>query len=121
MRPAALNGLFAPAQSLTGIGPRMALLLKKCLVLPPGVTEPRVVDLLWHLPAGIVDRRAEPSTRDAVPGSIVTLKVVVLKHKPPPRGNAKAPYKVTCEDDTGRLELVFFGTTFVSFPSSRQT
>ena len=35
MRPAALNPLFAPAQSLTGIGPRLALLLKKCLVLPP--------------------------------------------------------------------------------------
>ena len=108
MRPAALNSLFAPAQSLSGIGPRLALLLKKCLVLPAGVTEPRVLDLLWHLPTGIVDRRAEPSTRDAVPGTIVTLKVRVLKHKAPPRGNNKAPYKVSCEDDTGRLDLVFF-------------
>ena len=108
MRPAALNSLFAPAQSLTGIGPRLALLLKKCLVLPAGVTEPRVLDLLWHLPTGIVDRRAEPSTRDAIPGTIVTLKVRVLKHKAPPRGNNKAPYKVSCEDDTGRLDLVFF-------------
>ena len=108
MRPVALHPLFAPAQSLTGIGPRLALLLKKCLVLPAGVTEPRVVDLLWHLPAGVVDRRAEPSTRDAVPGSIVTLKVRVLKHKAPPRGASKAPYKVTCEDDTGRIDLVFF-------------
>src|SRR3990172_3913969 len=108
MRPAALNPLFAPAQSLTGIGPRLALLLRKCLVLPPGVTEPRVVDLIWHLPVGVIDRRAEPSVKDAEPGSIVTLQVRVLKHKAPPRGNAKAPYKVTCEDDTGRLDLVFF-------------
>ena len=108
MRPVALTPLFASAQSLTGIGPRLVLLLKKCLVLPPGVSEPRVLDLLWHLPAGVVDRRAEPSSRDAVPGSIVTLKVRVLKHKPPPRGNNKAPYKVACEDDTGRIELVFF-------------
>ena len=108
MRPAALNPLFAPAQTLTGIGPRLALLLKKCLVLPAGVTEPRVLDLLWHLPTGIVDRRTEPAVRDAVAGTIVTLKIRVLKHKAPPRGNTKAPYKVTCEDDTGRLELVFF-------------
>jgi ATP-dependent DNA helicase RecG len=108
MRPPALNPLFAPAQSLTGIGPRLSLLLKKCLMLPPGIAEPRVVDLLWHLPAGVVDRRAEPSVADAVPGSIVTLQVRVLKHKAPPRGNAKAPYKVACEDDTGRLDLVFF-------------
>ena len=108
MRPVALTPLFASAQSLSGIGPRLVLLLKKCLVLPPGATEPRVLDLLWHMPAGVIDRRAEPSSRDAVPGSVVTLKVRVLKHKAPPRGNTKAPYKVTCEDDTGRIDLVFF-------------
>ena len=108
MRPVALTPLFASAQSLTGIGPRLVLLLKKCLVLPPGITEPRVLDLLWHMPAGVIDRRAEPSSRDAVPGSVVTLKVRVLKHKAPPRGNNKAPYKVTCEDDTGRIDLIFF-------------
>ncbi len=108
MRPDALNPLFAPAQSLTGIGPRLNLLLKKCLALPPGVSEPRVIDVLWHLPAGVIDRRAEPTVRDAVPGSIVTLCVRVLKHKAPPRGNVKAPYKVTCEDDTAKLDLVFF-------------
>ena len=108
MRPVALNPLFASAQSLTGIGPRLALLLKKCLALPPGVMEARVLDLLWHMPAGVVDRRAEPSSKDAVPGSIVTLKVRVLKHRPPPRGNNKAPYKVACEDDTGRIDLIFF-------------
>ena len=108
MRPAALNPLFAPAQTLSGIGPRFALLLKRCLVLPVGVTEPRVLDLLWHLPTGVIDRRAEPAIRDAVAGTIVTLKVRVLKHKAPPRGNIKAPYKIACEDDTGRLDLVFF-------------
>lgn len=108
MRPVALTPLFASAQSLTGIGPRLVLLLKKCLVLPPGISEPRVLDLLWHMPAGVIDRRAEPSSRDAVPGSVVTLKVRVLKHKAPPRGNNKAPYKVTCEDDTGKIDLIFF-------------
>jgi ATP-dependent DNA helicase RecG len=108
MRPSALNPLFASAQTLGGIGPRLILLLKKCLVLPPGISEPRVLDLLWHLPTGVIDRRAEPLVRDAVPGTIVTVKVRVLKHKAPPRGNNKAPYKVSCEDDTARLELVFF-------------
>ncbi|MFN3868340.1 MAG: ATP-dependent DNA helicase RecG, partial [Hyphomicrobiaceae bacterium] len=108
MRPTELQPLFASAQSLAGIGPRLALLLKKALALPPGVAEPRVVDVLWHLPTGVVDRRAEPHVADAVPGSIVTLKVRVLRHKAPPRGMGKAPYKVTVEDDTARLDLVFF-------------
>ena len=108
MRPALLNPLFASALSLGGIGPRLILLLKKCLNLPPQVAEPRVIDLLWHLPTGVIDRRAEPLVADAVPGTIATLKVRVLKHKAPPRGNTKAPYKVSCEDDSARLDLVFF-------------
>ncbi|MEQ1715665.1 MAG: ATP-dependent DNA helicase RecG [Hyphomicrobium sp.] len=108
MRPAALNPLFASALSLGGIGPRLILLLKKCLNLPPQTAEPRVLDLLWHLPAGVIDRRTEPLVQDAVPGTIVTLKVRVLKHKAPPRGNSKVPYRVTCEDDSARLDLVFF-------------
>ena len=108
MRPEVFNPLFASATSLIGIGPRLIVLLKKALRLPPGVTEPRVVDLLWHLPTGAIDRRAEPTVRGAVPGTIATFEVRVLKHFAPPRGNSKAPYKVRTEDDTGRLDLVFF-------------
>jgi ATP-dependent DNA helicase RecG len=108
MRPDMLNPLFASAESLNGIGPRLLVLLRKALALPPGVTQPRVVDLLWHMPTGVVDRRAEPSVAEALPGTIATLKVRVLKHRGPPKGNTKAPYKVSCEDETGRLDLVFF-------------
>jgi ATP-dependent DNA helicase RecG len=108
MRPNELNALFASLQALSGIGPRLIVLLKKCLTLPPGVAEPRVLDLLWHLPTGVIDRRAEPTVAAAVPGSIATLKVRALKHKAPPRGNTRAPYKVVTEDDTGRLDLIFF-------------
>jgi ATP-dependent DNA helicase RecG len=108
MRPIELTPLFASLQSLSGIGPRLVILLRKCLLLPPGVAEPRIVDLLWHLPSGVIDRRAEPTVAEAVPGSIATLKVRVVKHKPSPRGNTRAPYKVMTEDDTGRLDLVFF-------------
>ncbi len=108
MRPIELTPLFASLQSLSGIGPRLVLLVKKCLDPPPGVTDPRVLDLLWHLPNGVIDRRAEPKVAGAVPGSIATLKVRILKHKAPPRGNRRAPYKVQTEDETGRLELVFF-------------
>src|SRR5215470_11356160 len=108
MRPNLLNPLFASAQTLAGIGPRLILLLKKCLALPPGVSEPRVIDVLWHMPTGVIDRRSQPRLVEAIPGTIVTLELRVLKHKPGPRGNTKAPYKVTCEDDTGRIDLVFF-------------
>ena len=108
MRPNELTPLFASAQSLTGIGPRLVTLLRKAVRLPPGVSEPRVLDLIWHTPTGVIDRRAEPTIAAAVPGTIATLCVRVLKHRPPPRGNTKAPYKVACEDDSGRIDLVFF-------------
>ena len=108
MRPARLTPLFAAATTLNGVGPRVAQFLTKAVRIPPGVAEPRVLDLVWHAPTGVVDRRATPTIATAVPGAIVTLEVRVLKHKPSPRGNTKAPYKVSCEDDTGRLELVFF-------------
>jgi len=108
MRPNEITPLFAGAQTLAGIGPRLVTLLKKALRLPPGVTAPRVIDLLWHLPTGVIDRSAEPRLAEAVPGTIATFQLRVLRHKPSPRGNAKAPYRVTCEDDTGRIDLVFF-------------
>jgi ATP-dependent DNA helicase RecG len=86
----------------------MEVLLKKALRLPPGASEPRVIDLLWHTPTGVIDRRATPTLAAAVPGTIATLEVRVGKHKPAPRGNTRAPYKVACEDDSGRIDLVFF-------------
>ena len=108
MRPDDLAPLFASADTLPGVGPRMLVLLKKALNLPPGVAEPRVLDLLWHLPTAVIDRRAMPTVAEAVPGTIATLQVRILKHRPSPRGNTRAPYKVQCEDDTGKLDLVFF-------------
>jgi ATP-dependent DNA helicase RecG len=108
MRPLELIPLFASAKSLVGIGPRMEILLRKALKMPPGITEPRVIDLLLHAPTGVIDRRATPTVAAAVPGTIATLEVRVLKHRPSPRGNTRAPYKVACEDDTGRIDLVFF-------------
>src|SRR5262245_56202505 len=108
MRPHQLTPLFAAAKSLAGIGPRMEILLRKALRLPPGASEPRIIDLLWHTPTGVIDRRATPTVAEAVPGTIATLERRVLRHKPVPRGNTRAPYKVTCEDESGRIDLVFF-------------
>ena len=106
-RPDVLSPVFASVQSLEGIGPKLLLLVKKALNLPPGVAEPRIIDLLWHMPTGVIDRRAQPVLAQAVPGTIATVKVRILKHRAPPR-NSKAPYTVQAEDETGRLDIVFF-------------
>ncbi len=99
MRPESLFALFAPVESLPGIGPRLAKLLEKA-------SGPHVVDLLWHLPREVLDRGFSPAVADAPPGRIVTLTVTVERHFPPP--DKRRPYRVLCRDDSGPLTLTFF-------------
>src|SRR3982075_3211908 len=105
MRPALLNPLFAPVTSLAGVGPKQDRLFRYLL----GREEtPRLVDLLLHLPASMIDRRARPKVRDAVPGTIVTLEVTVDRHRPTPGRNSRAPHLVYASDDTSTVVLTYF-------------
>jgi len=105
MRPALLNPLFAPVTSLSGVGPKQDKLFRYLL----GRDEtPRLVDLLLHLPASVIDRRARPKIRDAVPGTVVTLEVTVDRHRPTPGRNPRAPHLVYASDDTGDVVLTYF-------------
>jgi ATP-dependent DNA helicase RecG len=105
MRPPLLNPLFAPVTSLSGVGPKQDRLFRYLL----GRDEtPRLVDLLLHLPASVIDRRARPKIRDAVPGTVVTLEVTVDRHRPTPARNHRAPHLVYASDDTGDVVLTYF-------------
>lgn len=108
MRPEIILPLFASVDALEGVGPRVRGLLHKVVRLPSTISAPRIIDLLWHAPTGVIDRRAQPSVSAAVPGTIATLRLRVLKHKPPRSRQSKVPYRVTCEDDTGAIDLIFF-------------
>jgi ATP-dependent DNA helicase RecG len=105
MRPPLLNPLFAPITSLAGVGPKQDRLFRYLL----GRDEtPRLVDLLLHLPASVIDRRARPKIRDAVPGTVVTLEVTVDRHRPTPGRNPRAPHLVYASDETGDVVLTYF-------------
>src|SRR5712692_3697289 len=105
MRPALLNPLFTPVTSLSGVGPKQDKLLRYLL----GRDETaRLVDLLLHLPASVIDRRARPKIRDAAVGTMVTLEVTVDRHRPPPPRNARAPHLVYASDETGDVVLTYF-------------
>lgn len=107
MRPSILNPLFADAVTLDGIGPRLATLLKKLFDMPAEGRAPRILNLLWHMPTGIIDRRHQPKIAGAFPGQIATLHVTVSRHRAPP-GRSRAPYRIECEDESGRITLIFF-------------
>jgi ATP-dependent DNA helicase RecG len=105
MRPALLNPLFASVTSLAGVGPKQDKLFRYLL----GRDEtPRLVDLLLHLPASVIDRRARPKIRDAMAGTVVTLEVTVDRHRPTPGRNPRAPHLVYASDDTGDVVLTYF-------------
>ena len=110
MRPPRLNPLFASATGLKGIGPKLDKVLAK-LLRPSGANanaEARIVDLLFHLPSGLIDRRERPKLDRLPEKGIVTVEVTVGKHRPPPPHLKRLPYRVECHDETGSLTLVFF-------------
>ena len=54
-------------------------------------TAPRVIDLLFHLPSGTIDRRARPKLREVQAGQVVTVAVTVEEHRPAPRTGRARP------------------------------
>ncbi len=99
MRPAILFPLFADIRTLAGVGPKLEKLIRK-------VAGARLVDLVFDLPVGVVDRSYRPKLAAAEPGRIATVEVTVLEHRP---NRVKAqPYKVMVSDETALMELVFF-------------
>ena len=99
MRPPSLFPIFGDIKALPGIGPRLQGLVER-------VAGPRIVDLLWTLPTGLVDRRHAPKIADAAFGEIATITVRIDAHETP--GAPKRPYRVICSDETGFMTLVFF-------------
>ncbi len=105
-----LAAWLAPARKLKGIGPRLEGALNRLLSVPED-TGARRLDLLWHLPHAVVDRRLSRSPAGVPEGERVTLEVLVEGHQPTPpsryrpRAAVRRPYRVRCQ---GGLELVFF-------------
>ncbi len=99
-RPFILDPLFRALTTLPGVGSKNAKLFEKL------VAGPKVLDLLFHLPIDVVDRRFSPKIKDAPNEKIVTISVRVDKHFPNPKKSL--PYRVWCRDETGTINLTFF-------------
>jgi ATP-dependent DNA helicase RecG len=99
MRPAILFPLFADIRTLSGVGPKLEKLIAK-------VAGPKLADLVFDLPVGVVDRSYQPKLAAAEAGRIATVEVTVLDHMPP-RVQSQ-PYRVRVSDDTAVMDLVYF-------------
>jgi ATP-dependent DNA helicase RecG len=99
MRPNILFPLFGTIGSLKGVGPRLLPLYKK-------LCGEHVVDLLWHLPVGVIDRSYNPQLKYAERDRVATLTVTVAEHNPPRK--PKLPYRIVCFDGTDQIVINYF-------------
>jgi len=106
MRPPVLNPLFASLSALSGIGPKLEKLFGR--LIGRNGEPPRIVDLLFHLPTGFVDRRHQPKLSEVTPDTVVTVAVTVDRHRPPPPNRPRAPYNIDTSDDTNTLTITYF-------------
>ena len=99
MRPKILYKLFSNLETIKGIGPKNAKLIER-------LCGKYLLDLILHRPIAYIDRRNSPKIKDLSNNSIVTLILKVDGHTP--SFNKRMPYKITCSDDTGQLNIVYF-------------
>src|SRR5687768_9450088 len=105
MRPTLLDQLFAPLDSLPGIGARLAPLVARAIGVESD--EAIVRDLLFHLPSGFVDRRARPPLYAMPQSGYVTVEGTVERlDRPPPR--SVAPWRIILGDGSAAIQIVYF-------------
>src|SRR6478672_11243831 len=100
MRPEILNPLFTEVEALKGIGPQVAKLLKRLDLT-------RLVDLIYHLPTGAIERVRAPAASAELLGKnvILDLKPFQVRENRSGRG----PMRVFASDSEGNsISLIYF-------------
>ena len=106
-RPPQLDPLFRSLHSIKGVGPQLGALLKRFFGGPDG-RDAITLDLLMHMPSGVVDRRRMAGIASTYVGHVATLRLHIDRHLPPPRAKPHLPHRVFAHDETGEIQLVFF-------------
>ncbi len=100
MRPEILNPLFTEVEALKGVGPQVVKLLKKLDVT-------RVVDLLYHLPTGAIERVQASAASTALLGRNVILDLKAFETRESRSG--RGPMRIFAADGEGNtISLIYF-------------
>ena len=93
--------LLSDLTKLSGVGKKTMEILKKKKIN-------NIFDLLWRLPKSYTDRSLTCNICDLKIGEIQTIKIFPLKYQFPRIRNL--PNKVSCEDETGKIDCIFFNS-----------
>ena len=105
-RPQDLVPLFASLTTLGGIGPKLETAFDRLLHIDEDASA-RIIDLLLHLPASVIDRRPVARLSDLALPAIFTADVTVDRLVVP-KGGSRAPIRVYVHTDHDDLMLAFF-------------
>ena len=93
--------IFSEISSLKGIGPQLSKYLKKKRI-------EKIKDVLLNLPYSETDRSKISKLNELEVGKIHSIKVLVKKLSFPRIRNL--PNKITCEDETGKIDIIYFNS-----------
>jgi ATP-dependent DNA helicase RecG len=100
MRPDILNPLFAEVEVLKGVGPQVGKTLKRLDLT-------RVVDVLYHLPTGAIERIQAPAASAALLGRNVILELTPFETREIRSG--RGPMRIFASDGDGNaISLIYF-------------
>ena len=94
-----IDYLLLDINNIKGIGSKTSKLFKKKNINT-------IFDFIWNIPRDLVDRSNLTKINELKIGSIETIIVDVKKYNFPRIRNL--PNKVLCEDETGKLDCIFF-------------
>ena len=93
--------IFSSVDNLKGVGPQLSKYLKKKKI-------EKIKDIILNLPYSETDRSKIYKLKDLEIGKIQTVKIQVKKLNFPRIRNL--PNKIYCEDETGKIEIVYFNS-----------
>ena len=95
------NFIFQNVNKLKGVGHQLSKYLKKKKI-------EKIKDILLNLPYSETDRSKISNLNELEIGKIQTIKVIVKKLNFPRIRNL--PNRITCEDETGKIDIVYFNS-----------
>jgi len=93
--------IFSEVNKLKGVGPQLSKYLKRKRI-------EKIKDIILNLPYSETDRSKLYKLNELEVGKIQTIKVIVKKINFPRIRNL--PNKILCEDETGKIEIVYFNS-----------
>ena len=95
------NFIFNDVNKLKGVGPQLSKYLKRKKI-------EKIKDIILNLPYSETDRSKLYKLNELEIGKIQTIKVIVKKLNFPRIRNL--PNKILCEDETGKIDIVYFNS-----------